>query len=108
MGEAASFPPLNLLPLWPDFNGIRLRNPHTFRCGNLHQFANQWDSFMTGIKGYDVVKPWIHRGVHVPDFFEHYEGYTMGVFSTRLLLLCIFKTIMSVARSLLILSVRRF
>ena len=87
MGDPASPPPLGRLPLpaavldgsaRPDFDGLRLRNPATFRCGNLHQFANQWDSFMTGVRGYDIVRPWIRRGVHVPDFFEHYKGEFRG------------------------------
>ena len=29
---------------------------------------------MTGLKGYDVICPWIHRGVHILDFFQHYKG----------------------------------
>ena len=87
MGKPASPPPLNRLPLpaavlsgtaRPDFDGLRLRSPDTFRCGNLHQFAHQWDAYMTGVKGYDVIRPWIHRGVHLPDFFEHYRGVFKG------------------------------
>ena len=82
-GELASPPPLNRLPApadvlsgaaRPDFEGLRLRSPKAFLCGNLHQFANQWDSFMTGVRGYDVVRPWIHGGVDIPSFFQHYEG----------------------------------
>ena len=78
LGVAASPPLLGRLPLPkdvlsgsvpPDFGGLRLRDPATFRCGHLHQFAHQWDSFMVGVWGYDVVRPWIHRGVHLPDFF---------------------------------------
>ena len=87
MGNAASPPPWDGLPLpsdvlsgaaRPDFNGLRLRDPKTFRCGNLHKFAHQWDSYMTGIEGYVVVKPWIHNGVHIPDFFERYTGVYKG------------------------------
>ena len=33
---------------------------------------------MTGIKGYDTVRPWIHNGVHIPDFFQHYSGTFNG------------------------------
>ena len=86
-GKAAPPPLLNQLPLpsdvlsgavRPDFDGLRLRSPDTFRCGNLHQFPNQWDSFMTNIRGYDVVRPWIHKGVHIPDFFERYTGEYKG------------------------------
>ena len=82
LGNPASPPRLNTLPspeavlsgaAQPDFSGIRLRNPDTFRCGMVHQFAHQWDSIMTGVKGYDVVRPWIHKGVHLPDFFEHFK-----------------------------------
>ena len=50
----------------PDFADLRLRDPNSFCCGNLHQFSYQWDSFMTGIKGYDNVRPWVHHGVYVP------------------------------------------
>ena len=87
LGNPASPPRLDRLPkpadvlsgaARPDFNGLRLRNPNTFRCGMLHRHADQWDSFMTGIKGYDVVRPWIRRGVHLPDFFEHFKGEFKG------------------------------
>ena len=86
-GNPASPPRLNNLPSpadvlsgakLPDFAGLRMRNPNTFRCGELHQYAHQWDSLMTGVKGYDVVRPWIRRGVHLPDFFEHYKGEYKG------------------------------
>ena len=33
---------------------------------------------MTGVKGYDVVRPWIHKGVSIPSFFEHYVGLYKG------------------------------
>ena len=87
LGAPASPPPLNRLPTpdevlsgaaAPDFAGLRLRSPDTFRCGILHHFKHQWDSFMTGVKGYDVVRPWIHKGVHIPDFFQHYKGEFNG------------------------------
>ena len=59
----------------PDFDGLRLRNPDTFRCGNLHQFARVWDATMTGVPGYaDVVRPWIHHGIDIPSFFQPYKG----------------------------------
>ena len=82
-GNPSTPPPLNRLPspddvlsgaALPNFAGLRLRDPKAFNCGNLHQFAHQWDSFMTGVKGYDVVRPWVHGGVSVPSFFQHYEG----------------------------------
>ena len=87
MGAEAPPPLLNRLPFpsevlsgaaRPDFNGLRMRNPNTFRCGMLHQFADQWDSHMTGVRGYEVVRPWIRRGVHLPDFFEHFKGEFKG------------------------------
>ena len=87
LGESAPPPLLNRLPRpvdvlsgseVPDFQGLRLRDPKAFRCGNLHQFAHQWDSYMTGLKGYDIVRPWIHSGVHIPSFFQHYEGVYKG------------------------------
>ena len=65
-GQPASPPPLNKLPqpesvisgaALPYFEGLRLRNPATFRCGNLHQFAHTWDSFMGGVRGYEVIRP---------------------------------------------------
>ena len=62
----------------PDFSGLRLRDPKSFRCGNLHYHADQWDAIMTGIRGYDTVKPWIHGGVHIPAFFRHYKGEFNG------------------------------
>ena len=86
-GNPASPPPLNRLPSpidvlsgrsTPSFDGLRLRNPDTFRCGSLHQFAHTWDSYMTGIKGYDEVRPWIHNGIHIPNFFQHYKGTFNG------------------------------
>ena len=86
-GNPASPPRLNKLPrpddvlsgaALPNFEGLRLRNPKTFRCGNLHQFAHTWDSHMASIKGYDTIKPWIHNGVHIPDFFQHYSGTFNG------------------------------
>lgn len=86
-GDPSSPPSLDQLPspsdvlsgsVPPDFAGLRLRNPKTFRCGSLHKYALQWDSLMTGVKGYDVVRPWIHRGVHIPDFFQHYKGEYKG------------------------------
>ena len=87
LGNPASPPSYNLLLLpsdvlsgsvHPDFGGLRLRSPDTFRCGNVHQFAGQWDAHMGGVKGYDVVRPWVHGGVHLPDFFEHYVGVFRG------------------------------
>ena len=87
MGEKASPPLLADLPspadvlsgaARPDFSGLRLRDPKSFRCGNLHYHADQWDAIMTGIKGYDTVKPWIHGGVHIPSFFRHYKGEFNG------------------------------
>ena len=86
-GEVSTPPPLNQLPspsavlsgaALPDFAGLRLRSPDYFRCGNLHQFANQWDTFMTGLRGYDIVRPWVHEGVYIPSFFQHYEGELNG------------------------------
>ena len=86
-GEVSTPPPLNRIPspsdvlsgrVLPDFEGLRLRHPDHFNCGNLHQFANQWDFFMTGVRGYEVVRPWIHEGVSVPSFFQHYEGEFSG------------------------------
>ena len=87
LGDPASPPLWGQLPLpsavldgsaLPNFGGLRMRSPDAFRCGHLHQFADQWDSFMTGVRGYDVVRPWIRRGVHLPDFFEHYKGEFKG------------------------------
>ena len=86
-GAAASPPPLNRLPTpadvlsgaaRPDFAGLRLRDPSNFNCGNLHQFAYQWDSFMSGIEGYSTVRPWIRGGVNIPSFFQHYRGLYNG------------------------------
>ena len=62
----------------PDFGGLRLRDPDNFRNGNLHHHARDWDNLMSGVKGYDVVKPWIHNGVHIPSFFQHYTGEFNG------------------------------
>ena len=87
LGRPASPPPLNRLPhpdrvlsgaSVPDFHGLRLRDPSSFESGGLHRFAHQWDSFMMGQKGYETVRPWIHGGVHLPDFFQHYEGELNG------------------------------
>ena len=33
---------------------------------------------MTGVKGYDIVRPWIQRGVHLPDFFQPFKGEFNG------------------------------
>ena len=87
-GESASPPQMNKLPFptdvlagtaLPAFEQLRLRDPKTFRCGNLHQFAHQWDTLMGDLPEYAVVRPWIHRGIHIPDFFEHFRG----TFNTR-------------------------
>lgn len=90
--RASSPPPLNRLPrpsdvlsgsILPDLAGLRLRSPNHFRCGNLHQFAHQWDSFMTGVSGYETIRPWIHDGVHIPSFFQHVdEEYKGRVFNS--------------------------
>ena len=86
-GEKASPPRLNRLPhpddvlggrAKPAFELLRLRDANSFRCGNLHQFAHQWDRLMGDVRGYETVRPWLHRGVHVPDFFQHYEGEHNG------------------------------
>ena len=86
LGAPASPPPLNALPspadvlsgaVAPRFDLLRLRDPKHFRCGNLHHFAHQWDS-LSDIPGYDVVKPWLHDGVHVPSFFQHLKGEFNG------------------------------
>ena len=88
-GVAAAPPPLNRLPspadvlsgaVRPDFGGLRLRDPTAFGCGNLHQFAHQWDTFMSGVKGYPTVRPWIHGGLSIPSFFQHYKGEYKGRF----------------------------
>ena len=71
LGDPSSPPLLNRL-LRPDdvvLAGSALpdfADPNSFCCENLHQFSYQWDSFMTGIKGYDNVRPWVHHGVYVP------------------------------------------
>ena len=83
-GSPASPPPLNRLPepadvlsgaALPNFDDLRLRDPDTFRCGNLHQFAHTWDSLMAGVGGYGVIRPWIHSGVHIPSFFSTFRGF---------------------------------
>ena len=88
-GVKASLPDLDALPrpadvlsgaTLPDFRKLRLRDPDSFRCGNLHHFSKQWDTMMASVKGYDVVKPWIHDGVHIPAFFCHYKGEFNGRF----------------------------
>ena len=62
----------------PDFEGLRLRSQYSFVCGNLHRFADEWDRLMNGIPGYGVVRPWLHNGVGIPSFFEHYRGTFNG------------------------------
>ena len=53
LGAPSSPPLLNRLPhpdlvlagsVAPNFADLRLRDPDSFRCGNLHEFAHQWDS----------------------------------------------------------------
>ena len=87
LGAPAPRPSFDLLPdpddvlsgaAAPRFDLLRLRDSDNFRCGNLHHFAGAWDSLMTGVPGYDVVRPWIHGGVHVPSFFQHYSGEFNG------------------------------
>ena len=87
LGAPSSPPLLNRLPhpdlvlagsVAPNFADLRLRDPDSFRCGNLHEFAHQWDSFMTGLKGYDIVRPWLHHGVHLPGFFRPFKGEFNG------------------------------
>ena len=55
-----------------------MRDPNSFRNGNLHHHAHEWDKLMSGVKGYETVKPWIHNGVHIPSFFQHYKGEFNG------------------------------
>ena len=87
LGARASPPPLNLLPspadvlsgaASPRFEHLRLRDPGNFRCGGLHRFPHHWDTFMTGVRGYETVRPWVHGGVHIPSFFQHYKGVFNG------------------------------
>ena len=33
---------------------------------------------MGGIPGYPRIRPWLKRGVHIPDFFQHYSGVFNG------------------------------
>ena len=86
-GVPSSPPLLNRLPhpddvlagsVVPNFADLRLRNPDSFRCGNLHQFSHQWDAFMTGVEGCDIVRPWVHHGVHIPSFFQPFKGELDG------------------------------
>ena len=58
----------------PDFDGLRIRSQDSFVCGNLHQHFDMWEHYMSGIDGYDVVRPWLANGVHIPSFFQHYKG----------------------------------
>ena len=64
----------------PDFSGLRLRSQDDFVCGYLHRFVGVWDQYMKDIPGYDVVRPWLKDGVHVPSFFQHYTGLFNGRF----------------------------
>lgn len=82
-GRPASPPDFSALPspedvlsgrVAPDFEGLRLRCQDTFNCGNLHRFAPVWERYMSGVPGFDLVKPWLFDGVHIPGFFEHYSG----------------------------------
>ena len=59
---------------WPDFNGLRLRRPSSFVCGNLHRFLADWDASMQNSPNYALVRSWIKEGVHIPSFFQHFCG----------------------------------
>ena len=58
----------------PNFDALRLRNKDAFVCGYLHEFARIWDASMAGLPDYDIVRPWIHHGVHIPSFFQPFRG----------------------------------
>ena len=62
----------------PDFEGLRLRSQNAFICGNLHQFVGEWDAHMAGVPGFDIVRPWLRDGVHIPSFFQHFKGVFNG------------------------------
>ena len=62
----------------PDFAGLRLRSQDSFICGNLHNFVPIWDRYMADVEGYGVVRPWLRDGVHIPSFFQHYQGTFNG------------------------------
>ena len=62
----------------PDFEGLRLRSQYTFVCGHLHDYVPIWDCYMSGLPGYDIVRPWLKDGVHIPSFFQHFKGSFNG------------------------------
>ena len=46
-----------------------------FLCGNLHFFADGRDFFVTGVRGYNLLCPWIYGGLRFPPFLASQGGF---------------------------------
>ena len=57
---------------------LRLRCPDSFVCGSLQSNYAVWSEYMTGVPGFEVVRPWLRDGVHIPSFFQPYKGVFNG------------------------------
>ena len=86
-GVAASPPDFDSLPspadvlagvARPDFQGLRLRDPDAFISGSLPSFYETWCSIVGGLPEFDIVRPWLRDGVHIPSFFQHFKGTHNG------------------------------
>lgn len=62
----------------PDFSALRLRNKETFQAGLLCSFFSAWKKMFANLPEFGVVEPWLRDGVHIPSFFQHYEGVFNG------------------------------
>jgi hypothetical protein len=62
----------------PDFRGLRLRDPDAFISGSLPSFYGVWSEVMHGLSEFEVIRPWLRDGVHIPSFFKHFKGSHNG------------------------------
>ena len=62
----------------PNFGALRLRAQDAFRSGMLNEHFHVWEALLGAVRGFDLIKDWLRDGVHIPSFFEHFQGEFNG------------------------------
>ena len=86
-GESASPPVFSDLPspadvlagkALPNFGALRLGAQTSFRSGLLNEHFHVWEALMESVEAFGEIKGWLRDGVHLPSFFQHFEGVFNG------------------------------
>ena len=62
----------------PNFEALRLRSQDSFRSGLLNEHFHVWEALMGAVGGFDLIRGWLRDGVHLPSFFQHFQGEFNG------------------------------